>query len=305
MGFVFCFGANTYGQFAVAGAKKSKSEFCFPKLKQVDYENLKKCITYFVCPEQLLIDRGSLQILLDKSWDYTEIVVIGNNELKDYIGKENAAFFDINILSSSITIQDIYMELATLGEKGVRYARFNLNFNCKMQDIFKKQGSDDLFAYFNSEADILNLKPGIIANYLKLINTKLEDQEFIDCQSKIENVSELKKLGKDTLYITDNAKTKYLSKALKFGCETDLENDAEKLMDRYPFVYKIISFDELSDKIIKGDEFYYTLCIKSQDNVKHISVFKSITGECVYNSVSTGAQFRNDDFGKIARLVER
>jgi len=301
---VLSFGTDSFAQFAVAGLKGSKGEYCMTKLTEDDYKKLKKCITYFVCPQTLLKEREELQILLDEAWDYTDIVVIGNDEVKEYIKKKNSAFIDISILTNP-TIQEIYMELAIVGEKRVRYARFNLNFNCKMAQVIKKDGTTELFKYFDTEADILNLKPGIIANYLKMIATKLNEKEFVDCQAKIKNAEELKNLEKDTLFITDNAKIKFLATAFKFGCETDEEVDVEKLMKRYPFPYQFVTFEELSNKIINGDEFYYAICLKTQDNLNHVSVYKSKTGECVYNSFSVGAQFVNGDFEKIAKLVKK
>lgn len=297
----------SYAQFGVAGEKKSRSEYCFPfKLEENDYKKLKKCTTYFVCPKNLLKDEEELQKVLDEAWDYTEIKVIGQDDVKDYISKKNSAFFNVGLLISTVSIQEIYMELSCgADDNKIRFARFNLNFDCKMQEIFKKQGSDELFNYINAESEIINLKPGIIANYLRLIETKLKAMEFVDCQSKISNKDELKDLENDTLYITDNVKTKFLLTAFKFGCETDEEYDIEKIMAKYPHPYKLISFDELSDKIINGDDFYYTICLKSQDNIKHVSIFKSKSGECIYNNTSQGAQFKVDDFDKIAKLISK
>jgi len=294
-------GNFSFGQFGVAGDKKSKSEYCFFKLDENDYKKLKKCKAYFVCPINLSKEKEELQKALSEVWDYTEIEVIDYDELKKYINKKNIALFNIGALVS-ISIQEIYINLSC---DGISFARFNLNFDCKMQEIFKKKGSDELFNYLYTESEIINLKPGIIANYLKMIQSKLKDKEFVDCQSKIADETEIKNLENDTLYITDNAKMKFLLTALKYGCETEENYEEEKIMAKYHYPYKLISFDELSEKILDGQNFHYAICLKSQDNVKHISIFKSKSGDCIYNNTTQGAQFKPEDFDKIAKLINK
>lgn len=295
-------------QFGVNGPKRGTEMYCFNnKLTDEDYKKLKKCKVYIVCPKSIVDNKEEIQPLFDEAWNYTDIEIIGDDEIKDYIDKKNVAFFTTTILSDG-AIKEIYTELWTTKEASkrsssdnkIQFARFDYYYLCDFQEFYKSNNSDQMFGYLSTEADIKNFKPGIVANYLKLIESYLKDKEFLDCHDQITNKEELSNLKDDTLYIADNLKVKFLFTAFKRGCESEDEVDVDKIMARYPYTYQLITFEELSEKIVNGDNFYYAICLKSDEMRKHLTVFKSSTGECIYNRKDMDSDFKSKDFKELA-----
>jgi hypothetical protein len=301
----------SYGQFGINSIKSKRSEFCFSdKLKEEDYTKLKKSITYFVCSDSLLEDKENLQTILNEAWDYNEIVVIAEEEVKDYINKKNCAFLSLGLLSTGM-VNEVYYELWMVkdlskdfsSDNRIAFARINIHFLCEFIKNFKTDGSEGLFKYMATEGELRNIKPGILANYLKFIEGYLKDQKSFFCHDNIENLEELKNLKEDTLFITDNIKVKHASR-LKYSCETEELTDFKKIMSKYPYPYAFISYSELNEKIIRGDKFYYAICIKSNYSIRHVSIFNSRSAECVYNRTDRGSiEFESEDFNHLKSKI--
>ncbi len=306
------FGINSITVKAVT----STATACFEnKLKPDDYKKLKKMTTYFVCAKGVSQDMAALQQLFDDAWDYNDIVVIAQEDIQEHIREKNAAFFTPSIATLDGNIREIYYELWSIKDQTksidsynmIQYCRFNIYYLCEYSiKKIELPTTNDLFDYLYNEAEMRNFKPGIVANYLKFLETYLKEEKYLYCHSRIADLGKLKDLKQDTLYITGNIKNKYSIKTLKMSCELDEEQEVEKLMEKYPYPYEFISYEDLNDKIINGDNFNYALCLKSNLTTKHISIFNSRSGECIYNKTDNGSiSFKSGDLKYIAEAINK
>ena len=304
-------------QFGVNGIKgrsiTSSADVNFDDvLKENDVAKLKKMTTYFVCPKNLLTDIEDIQTILDEAWNLNEIVVIKQEDMYDHLKEKDAAFFSMSMATYGVSLKEIYYQLWSVKDfsKPItsinmkQYCRFTLDYFC---DLSKKKSTlkadDAMFDYLYNEAEFRNFKPGIVANYLKLFEKSLKDETYIYPHSKIIKNVDLKALKKDTLYITSNFKKKYKG-TMTMACELDEDVDIGKLMETYSYTYEFISFDELNEKILNGDDFYYALCVKSQGYMKHISIFNNQDAECIYNRSTSNMSFTKADLKQLAKEIE-
>jgi hypothetical protein len=310
----FC--QNSFAQFGINGVKgytvTSSSDVCFDNLlKANDVAKLKKMTTYFICPKHLLDEMEALQVTLDEAWNLNEIVVIQQEDMYDHLKDKDAAFFSMSMATYGVSLKEIYYQLWTVKDFSkpitsfnmTQYCRFSLYFTCELIKQ-KNELKDDnaMFDYLYNEADFRNFKPGIVANYLKFFDSYLSEEKYLYCTNKIINNEALKDLKNDTLYITNNIKKKY-SKSMTNPCELEEEQELDKLMEDYPYPYEFISYEELNDKIENGDDFHYALCVKSQPFQKHISIFDSKNGECIYNKSTTNVSFKKEDLKALAKEI--
>jgi hypothetical protein len=290
-------------------------------LVEKDYKNLEKCTLYFVASEQLIEENDDLDSILKDAWKFCEIEVIGLEELKDYIGNENCAFITIGMIIGSSDDAEIYYELWRLDNpaKGmdapgntVKYARFNINFECSFSNFFARNGggSDALFAHLYSKPNVGNLKAGIIANYLRLIEQYLKNRtSYIGNNYNIIKdiviLDELKNLEKQTLYITENILIESPA-PISGGCKKSGQiKNINDVMSKYPYKYKIISFEKLNEMILEGEDFYYAACIKKNYIGACLTVYNSETGACIFNDAYLGLDYNDEDFGKLAKKISK
>lgn len=305
LGVILISGKFTLGQVSVYDTKEE------------DYVQLKKSTLYFVCPDFLMEDENELQNLLTETWTYSDIKVISYKKLDDYIDKENSAFLTLNygFIYAFNSIQKIYYELWMNGKpnqmrknfKKVVFANAYLDFKCEFDSIVTCNHNYNLIIpHLYKKADIQNLKPGIICNNLKTIQMELKTQKsFYPNFETYKNSEELKKLSEDTLYITDNIKFEHSSKVTlkKYQCCVS-ELKIKDIMSKYPYPYKIVSFDELNDKLINGDKFIYLIYINLSVYFNNISICDN-TGKCIYSASQVEGYNPKKSIGKIAKLITK
>jgi hypothetical protein len=314
IGLILISGVNSFGQIAVNGPKEMNPfKNCFTtKLEDSDYQKLKNSTIYFVCPNIFLEERDSIQNILNDAWDYNEIVVIFRDELQDYINKKNSAFFSFGFRFENTIVKELYYQL-TIG-KAV-FARITIDYECRYDSILKKtvkygafnndyihsletEGATAIYNELYSEVDVNNFKPSIMANYLKQIESYLRKKELLPCGKIINNRDELPQLVNETLYIAE-------TKVTNFKCERANKFDNNKLMAYYPFPYKLMSYNQLNQKILDGDNFYYAICVPIDKTYEYLSIYKSKTGECIFNDLVVGNYWKPNNFKDIAKEISR
>jgi hypothetical protein len=310
-------GNYSFAQFGVNGPKSLRDPACYKhRLDDEDYDKLKKSTVYFVCTNDLLKAEGELESIFDDAWNYSDIKVIKANDVEKYINKENSAFFTLGEVHDYVfyelwMIKDHSKEIKN--NNMVAFGQFCLFHHYKIDSAWWKFVKNKEFepnSYINfhyDRAKVPNLKPYIVANYLKLIEGYLESKNDYHCNDRLSNIPELKNLKDDTLYISNNLLDKIEQK--RSGLYETTKFDEKKLMSKYPHPYKFISFDEINDKIKNGDDFYY--CLGINISSMRLSVFKGKTGECIFNEMGgiiNGAvsyYCHPKDFGRIASEVKK
>jgi len=133
---------------------------------------------------------------------------------------------------------------------------------------------------FGADKNINNWNPGILKNYLQQLSSVIKTgKKFLS--DDITNKTQLKLLKDQTLYCSED--DFYLLGTL--GKVGKLDGaQMEKLFDGYKSSYKIITSQELGDKILADSEqFYYFLYVHGTDGGKLMLVVNSRTGELLYS----------------------
>jgi hypothetical protein len=144
-----------------------------------------------------------------------------------------------------------------------------------IDNIFTSMYLDDVF---------YNYKPGFLKNYFQKVNDQLENGEEYWLYEN-DYLPELKKLASETLYIPS-----YLGIQFSALLAEDSDADHETIEDifkNYDYNYEIIDDDELSDKIMRGEELYYIRYVRMNAE-RFLQVVNSKTGEIIYRKYLIG-----------------
>lgn len=304
------------------GCSVSPTNLYVTKIKDSEFDYLKNTTTSFIVPEQL--DFEKTKNLISSIWTFNDIIFIPHDEYNedDYVIAENTI---IRIHNDSYSL-----EKTTLG-KGTRtinswyvlkfemisYPSVRINKKGKkdeeifrVADVFFTQSILNRYknspAYnkkktkgISNEPDYYNFDYGYIKNYFQTLNDKLNKKEQLNVRKGIENEEKLKGLKNQTLYVPDwilktsNAFTGGLGKI----------REPKELFGKYEYPYKMISYNDLNDKILNGEKFYYLM--HSQFNeYKLLSVIDSVTGEMIYLIENKGYSIKSSDIKDINKLIK-
>lgn len=300
---IFCAlsGGNSFAQIFVRNNQIFDSEKLTPK----DYDRLKGGTLYFVAPGHLVEDEEEFKVALEKAWKYTAIEIIEEKDIEKHIGEEKASFFSMGYLLVNNLFSEIYYELWQLKipEKGYKktnmqvIAKFNIDLTCETLLEIRHSKPKEIDALLQKKNEIPNFKPGIIANYLRIIDNCLTNREKFYVKEVCDK-EEIKNLAEDTLYITTN-----FLQFMNFnndGCYTKKIPRNEVIGD-YQFPYKLITPEELNQKLMTSDKFYYLLF---SSTIPYLTIFHS-DGKYVYNTMIYGNYKRSRYMEKLAKLIEK
>ncbi len=284
-------GTNTKNRFSFRG-----------QFEKSDYDALKNSTIYYMCSANVE-NKELLEAELSKAWTYSKIKVITLSEFTDHENEENAAFFSIGINRTVNEITSVYMNLWCYKMYGdnkgyLDYAKIYLMYDCEVNNVFKKDiwTTDNVFEYLFKTPDPDNLKEGILPNYLIAIQELLETQKKVEDNDEIIKKDKLKKLKDETIYITENV-------VLKEICHTE-KWDLKELMSKCPFKYKIISYEELNEKLLNNEPIVYILANRIEIQRRSFFMFDNRTKECLYRVKAGGrGGFWARDFELLGKLI--
>lgn len=164
---------------------------------------------------------------------------------------------------------------------------------------YPRMRKEGVYSYTDITPDYLrNFELGFLKNYFSLMSTKLLSKSLQDGYADFENKTELAKLKTQKLYIVSDVKEKNM------GFNRD-DRDIDELTADYKYPKQFISSEELNDKIVNGEEFYYLFY--NQDNSKKIiSVVNSKTGELIYNTLDRMSfVIKEKDFKELNNIVSK
>ncbi|WP_420573395.1 hypothetical protein [Kordia sp.] len=264
------------------------------KLNKKVLANFKKTKTYFVFLEEdsQNYNRADYEKILKEVWNVTPFEIITEDEVYD-VAKEKSAFAQFKAFSISKT-----------GKSGAATRSYHvLDFWLldkvkkinKEKDIFRVRTKRVGAIYFTPDiksrqqvvigadtitGDLMNYRLGYIKNYLQRINNGLKRNESFDMFDDYLNKEKLGTLKNKTLYMSEDFIYSYSPWGIK---EKKNQMTPEKLFKDYKHSYKIISDNELNDKILNNEDFYY-LMYNQNVGAKVISVINGKTGEVIYNT---------------------
>ena len=159
---------------------------------------------------------------------------------------------------------------------------------------------------FNNDYDasghIRNWGPGVLKNYLQAFSGYVKNNEERTLYANSENSKELKNLRNSVLYVTEDV----LIKFGKFNGDESKRFDKEDIFKNYSLKYKLISMNELNEKVLnETNPFYYLLYIKSSTD-KYVTVINSVSGEIVYTHYSPlSYNFKSDDIEDVQKAIRK
>lgn len=258
--------------------------------KKDDLEKLKNSETVFLYKKS--DDLGKLKKAVKEVWDFTEI------SFKPYSEKNNipvnTSIFNISSLTNSnvssapgktYSYYHEYMKLWLKtkdgkDENGITFARIELSSMSK-------------------DGDKYNYKIGFIKTYLKFINDQLKTGEERWLFEEVEkNYEALNELEDHTLYVPQFIfEGAYPSKSLS----------EEEFKEVYPYDFKIMEAEKISDKILESDEPIYFLVSVISDTDQFTSVYNSKTGEIIYTKYghSLGYIVKQKDIKHLAKALKK
>ncbi|MFL0073925.1 hypothetical protein, partial [Tenacibaculum maritimum] len=148
-----------------------------------------------------------------------------------------------------------------------------------------------------------NYKPGFLKNYFQKINNLIKNED-IYWMYEDDYLPELKKLTNNKLYIPSYMTIKYSG-----WMGQDSEEDDENIKDifrKYDYGYEIISDEEISNKILNNEEFYYLRYVR-MNTERFLQVVNSKTGEIIYRDYIMGLSYRikSKHIKKLSRKIKK
>ncbi|MFL0132968.1 hypothetical protein, partial [Tenacibaculum maritimum] len=173
-------------------------------------------------------------------------------------------------------------------------------------DFIRTSLSSDIGKIVNSlftDDVFFNYKPGFLKNYFQKINNLIKNED-IYWMYEDDYLPELKKLTNNKLYIPSYMTIKYSG-----WMGQDSEEDDENIKDifrKYDYGYEIVSDEEISNKILNNEEFYYLRYVR-MNTERFLQVVNSKTGEIIYRDYIMGLSYRikSKHIKKLSRKIKK
>ena len=308
------------------------------KVKDETFERFHKTTTVFIFSN--LYEREIYEEILSKSWNVTPYKIVNIEEFKllDYL---NGSYSFASVKGNTLTTQNMskigtsatylysdfeffmYKDKELLKElkspkikskknyeirniiesNKVRLGIFILYPNGKFIDVALRSSKNKASEAMATQNTFHNYQPGFLLNYFQKINQLIKDKESRCMYYKVAK-SELKNLKTQTLYIPEYIATKYSGLSLKERPHT--EKQRAKLFKNYKFKYAYISDEEINEKILKQEEFYYLRYCRSNTQ-RFVDVVNSKTGEIIYSGADAGISYnlKPKEINKISKQIKK
>lgn len=305
------FAIQGYSQISVGPKHIGRSK----EFKKGVIEKFKNTETIFLLPN--VYDKSEYEKILKESWNITpyKIVDLENFDLKNYLNDKYSIAELIGIIETStrgtylttsfdIRMYDNEKILKKLNKLSVK------KWEKRKEEIFKKNTINiarfylfpkdhflytlatsvkkDIITSLYNENVFFNYNLGLLKNYLQKINNLIKANETYWMYEN-DYLPELKKLANNKLFIPAYLGIKYDGWKGIDG-EQDDENIKE-IFKKYDYQYKIISTEELSNKILENQEFYYLRYVR-MNSERFLQVVNSKTGEVIYRNYIMGLSYK-------------
>jgi len=276
------------------------------KFEQANLDKLKKTKTIFVYrtgDEEIL---ESFKSSLEEGWDYTTLEFVSYKEYTANSYDQSYSFFTLSGVTTSTTTYistHIYLTLWMKDKyEKLTFCRLELYPDFPTYQMVTNEDKEKvIMKNFYSTSIFHNWNTSYLKNALQFVNKKLSKSEE-HWLFKSDSYLGLSKLRNDTLYIPEYT----LIKFSKFTGDESNRHEVDDLLKKYPYPYKIISMDELSEKINNSTKpIYYLSYIKSSTD-KYLNVLNGKNGDFLYSNYSpTSYNIKGKDFAKLAKSIKK
>ncbi|WP_055445887.1 hypothetical protein [Lacinutrix mariniflava] len=278
------------------------------EIKKENFEYFKNTTTIFILSN--VFEKEQYESILKNNWTVTPYEIVDINELdrtKYLNGKYS--FAELQAYSSSkqkngvrsglisvISLINFYFinpdKLNSVKESLSKLKKAKKNYQEKSRNIFSKNKERvaDIFLAPNGELlrslykndgvgekslfskDLfVNYKLGYLKNYFQKVSSLISENKSYWLYAQ-DFLPELKKLKENTLII---------SKYQKLFINRKKADKFEALMEDYDYEYDVKEEEEINQKILDGEEFYYLNFTRINSGARIINIFNSKSGEIV------------------------
>lgn len=274
--------------------------------KEID--KIKTGTTFFAMKDPASPKAAAYVEAIKKTWTLSKVECIKYTDVEKNIAPNNS-FVTIGASmksSESSTETNFSLELWTTDGKFVFDPKKRRHFDPQdkiliafvnlFPDYYLEDNPSSAYKTdYDGAGHLKNWSAAILGNYIQQLTALLNKAEVRDAKTEFGNKSELGKLG--TLYIPEYA----LIKFPKNSADESKKLDAKEITEGSGLNCKIISIDELNNKISKEETaFYYLLLIKTNSG-KWITVTNSKTGEIIYSAYSGSGNLKASDLKAILK----
>ena len=279
---------------------------------------IKTGTTFFAMKDPASPKAAAYVDAIKKNWTLSKVECIKYTDVEKNIAPNNSfVTIGANMISSNSTMEStetrIYLELWTTNGNYTYDPKKRKHFN---QTDKISLATVELFADFTAQnypsslykmdydasGHLENWSAGIIANYIQQLTILLNKGETREVKTVFYNGAELKKLASETLFIPDYVMTTFS----KNSDDESKKYETKEIFDGFNLTYKMLSSEELNDKILNNPTpFYYLLFIKTI-NEKFVTVTNSKTGEIIYTGYSgSPSNFKSSDLKDLQKAVQK
>ncbi len=190
-------------------------------------------------------------------------------------------------------------------KKAIHYANFrlfppDLARNREGYRYIDPCNESAVYSFLYQEADIYNWSPGYLKMCLKYADHQLNhlfERDSLDQPAP----NQLAALRRDTLFIPEYCLEK-VGRHLRVEYEPQ---NPKKLMSPYPHPFKVISREELSDKLFHATQPVYFLDYMIYNNRRTVSVLNGLNGDALYYDSDDGSlNLAKGDIRRLARKIK-
>ncbi|MBL7722806.1 MAG: hypothetical protein JNK27_01600 [Chitinophagaceae bacterium] len=293
------------------------------KIMNIVRENWKLCQVVFAYgqPDASLIIPGNLFLRvssLSKTTQYIRGYWAGQRDYKGTTFSNDYYYLSLEASNNPgpsskneldmVARAELYLKTITYGGQDEVEKAFKKDLK-KSGILYKKESTYDL-ADVDFKYVYLNGNPGNIKNMIQYVSSQLGEGKSSKLLEENSSAAEITKLKQDTLYVPnywygeDGLTMESLdheSKPYKITVKY-----VEDMIAAYPYKIKLVSREELNNKILQANkDFYYYSYIQCSAN-KIVSVINGHTGNVVYKEV-TRLKYRptEKDFETLGKTVEK
>lgn len=302
--------------------KKDEKNISERKFTAVELDNLKSSKTLFIIRDKDLQEKEKFVQAVNKSWNFTDIEVVTLSEMENYTDK-NYSYFIFTGITTEVTTSTRNEYSHTTTRRSYDHTHIYLTLNHRFKGLDKKGKEEmksinfcrvELFTDYNTmklaaegnpenvvsqiynEGVLKNWTPGMVSIYLKEVQSHLENAQREFLYDTFKKEEEIEKLKNDTLYVPNYVLTKFNKYS---GDEKDLHQASELFKD-YPFPYKIINSDDLSNKIL-DEEIEYVFDYVKSSTENFIRVYSLTNGKIYQGYQALAYNLKSKNIKKIGK----
>lgn len=158
----------------------------------------------------------------------------------------------------------------------------------RLREYGSKEKDFDNGFDFDGGAHVFDWNPGFLKNYLQQLSRLLQISKTADFTDDFTNKDQLHLLQNKILYFPEDA----IKEVGNFIRPKKEIIDTAKVFEDYKFKYKIITNEELEEKILADHEPFYYVSFLRNNASKMVAVVNSRTGEIIYSRYTGMAYLR-------------